>query len=122
MGIKVAWHGEGANEFGIAEDVDGPRLAHACNGYGLVGRNGVDADGAIRPGQTLVRVDARYFRPTEVVSLLGDASRARTTFGWEPVTLFGDLVHEMVWADLLDAQKFDCLLENGLPIIHRHDS
>ncbi len=122
VGIKVAWRGKGVDEVGIAADVDGPRLAHACNGYGVVGRNGFEADGVIKPGQTLVRVDSRYFRPTEVVSLLGDATKARAAFGWEPVTLFADLVHEMVWADLLDAQKFDCLVENGLPIIHRHDS
>ena len=109
------------DEIGVVEAVDGAQLAQPATATarwaGAARRRGV-----IKPGQTLVRVDKRYFRPTEVVSLLGDASKARAAFGWEPTTLFADLVHEMVWADLVDAQKFDCLQESGLPIIHRHDS
>jgi GDPmannose 4,6-dehydratase len=57
---------------------------------------GVDsASGAI-----LVRVDPRYFRPTEVQTLLGDASKARQKLGWNPTVTFGDLVAEMVASDL----------------------
>jgi len=122
VGIAIGWRGAGVDETGVVDSVDGVQLTQACNGYGPVGRGGADRAEGIKPGQTLVKVDKRYFRPTEVVSLLGDASKARAAFGWEPTTLFADLVHEMVWADLLEAQKFDCLQESGLPIIHRHDS
>ncbi len=58
---------------------------------------GVDAKG----GQTLVRIDPRYFRPTEVDLLLGDPSKAREKLGWTHTTSFPDLVREMVKADLI---------------------
>jgi len=74
--------------------------------FGHVGRTiawegaGVDEVGRdARTGAPLVRVDPRYFRPTEVEQLLGDASKARTALGWTPKTRFKDLVAEMVRAD-----------------------
>ncbi len=69
---RIAWHGSGLNE------------------------EGSDA----RTGQTLVRIDQRYFRPTEVDLLLGDASKARAVLGWTPKISFATLVREMVDADL----------------------
>ena len=57
---------------------------------------GVDATS----GQDLVRVDRRYFRPTEIDELLGDASKARLKLGWQPETSFAELVAEMVKSDL----------------------
>ena len=57
---------------------------------------GVDATS----GQDLVRVDRRYFRPTEIDELLGDASKARLKLGWQPETSFAELVAEMVQSDL----------------------
>jgi GDPmannose 4,6-dehydratase len=59
----------------------------------------------MRTGACVVEVDPRYFRPTEVETLLGDASRARQVLGWEPKTTFDELVAEMVAADLRDAQR-----------------
>ena len=61
---------------------------------------GVDEQGVDRNGRVLVRVDPRFFRPTEVDLLLGDASKARDNLGWEPRMSFEQLVHEMVDADL----------------------
>ena len=63
-----------------------------------VGDNEVGIDAAT--GNDLVRVDRRYFRPTEVDILLGDASKARQALGWQPETSFTDLVAEMVRSDL----------------------
>jgi GDPmannose 4,6-dehydratase len=77
---------------------------------------------SIKPGQTVVRIDPRYFRPTEVQSLLGDASKARRQLGWEPTVTFTDLLREMIAADLTDAQKYDWVRASGLPVTHRHDS
>jgi GDPmannose 4,6-dehydratase len=72
VGRKIAWQGTGENEVGV------------------------DAT----TGDELVRVDRRYFRPTEVECLLGDATKARQVLGWQPETSFTDLVTEMVKSDL----------------------
>jgi GDPmannose 4,6-dehydratase len=62
---------------------------------------GVDEVGFdTKSGEELVRIDPRYFRPTEVDELLGDATKARTTLGWHHKTAFKDLVAEMVESDL----------------------
>jgi GDPmannose 4,6-dehydratase len=76
IGRRIAWHGRSLNEVGIDE----------------------------RSGRTLVRIDQRYFRPTEVDYLLGDASKAREKLGWQHQTSFGDLVSEMVASDLAEAR------------------
>ena len=71
VGTKIVWRGEGVDEKGIDEAT----------------------------GRTLVEIDKRYFRPTEVEFLLGDASKAQEKLGWRHTTGFEDLVHEMVDAD-----------------------
>jgi GDPmannose 4,6-dehydratase len=58
-------------------------------------------------------VDPRYFRPTEVDSLLGDATKARTRLGWVPKITFQELVHEMVQEDLKDAESKVMLKQHG---------
>jgi GDPmannose 4,6-dehydratase len=78
-------------------------LAFACAGRriawegerGTVGETGVDA----RTGKVLIRIDARYFRPTEVELLIGDPGKARTKLGWHHRVSFEQLVREMVEAD-----------------------
>jgi GDPmannose 4,6-dehydratase len=76
--------------------------AFACVGRSLAWRGrGVDEEGFdTADGRTLVKVDARYFRPTEVDILRGDASKARARLGWRHVTSFAELVREMVEADI----------------------
>ena len=76
---RIAWTGKGIDEVGI------------------------DA----RTGQDLVRIDPRYFRPTEVETLLGDPAKARSRLGWQHKTSFADLVAEMVASDLevVDQEK-----------------
>ena len=58
-----------------------------------------------RTGRVLVRVDPRYFRPAEVDTLLGDASKARQRLGWSPRVSFAELVKEMVAADVSLAER-----------------
>lgn len=77
VGINIEWSGEGVNEEG--RDV--------------------------ATGKVLVRVDPRYFRPTEVELLLGDPAKAKKNFGWEAKTSFAQLVQEMVEADLEEIQQ-----------------
>jgi len=64
-------------------------------------------------GQVIVRVDPRYFRPTEVETLLGDASKAHAKLGWKPSTTFEQLVKEMMESDLDAARKFALVKKNG---------
>ena len=59
----------------------------------------------IKPGQVVVRVDPHYYRPTEVETLLGDASKARINLGWTPQIGLPDLVREMVAADYAAARR-----------------
>jgi len=67
---------------------------------------GVDEIGRdSKSGKTLVKIDPRYFRPTEVENLLADASKAKQLLGWEASTPFADLVAEMVAADLIEIPK-----------------
>ncbi len=81
--------------------------AFACVGIGIEWRGqGVEERGIdTATGRTLVEIDKRYFRPTEVDFLLGDASKARETLGWRHLTGFDDLVAEMVEADLTAARN-----------------
>ena len=81
--IELAWDGQGASETARVVDPGATR---------------------VRAGQVIVRVDPRYFRPAEVESLLGDATKARTTLGWAPEITFPQLVAEMVRADLQSAR------------------
>ena len=82
---------------------------------------GVDAQAVDNSGQVRVAVDPRYFRPTEVDSLLGDASRARKRLGWTPQTCFSDLVAEMVREDLHAAQRDHLVHSNGFRVYSHHE-
>jgi len=77
VGITISWQGEGRDE------------------------KGIDAE----TGRRLVAIDPRYFRPTEVDLLLGDATKAKELLGWKPKVSFGELVRRMVVADLREAEK-----------------
>jgi GDPmannose 4,6-dehydratase len=92
MDLKVRWEGEGVEEHGI------------------------DAD-----GRTIVRVDPRYFRPTEVETLLGDASKAHAKLGWKPKITFEQLVAEMVAEDLRDAQRDALVSQHGYRAFNHHE-
>jgi GDPmannose 4,6-dehydratase len=72
-------------------------------------------------GRTLVHVDPRYFRPTEVETLLGDPSKARQKLGWSAEIGFSDLVAEMVAADLEDAKRDALVAKEGFKIYSHHE-
>ena len=86
LGVDVVFEGEGASEVGRVSEVKGKRAK-------------------LKPGDVIVRVDPRYFRPTEVETLLGDPSKARQKLGWTPTTTFPDLVAEMTEADYTAAKR-----------------
>lgn len=84
LGIKIRWEGSGVDEKGYGDD-----------------------------GNCLVSVDPRYFRPTEVETLLGDASKAKEKLGWQPKITFKELVKEMVREDLKTAERDELIKSNG---------
>jgi GDPmannose 4,6-dehydratase len=88
LGMAIEWKGEGVEEKGV----------NPAN------------------GKTIVAVDPRYFRPTEVETLLGDPSRARERLGWEPRIPFEDMVREMVRADLEEAKRDELLKRAGFAV------
>lgn len=91
LGITMRWEGEGVEETGIVDAIDVENASQLCP--------------AIKEGQVIVRIDPRYYRPTEVETLLGDPTKAREKLGWEPEISFDELVNEMVAADLLEARQ-----------------
>jgi len=93
LDMKIEWRGEGTDEIGI-DTVS---------------------------GRTLVRVDPRYFRPTEVENLLGDASKARQKLGWSPEVGFAELVSEMIKEDLEGAQRDAMIAKEGYKVYSRHE-
>jgi GDPmannose 4,6-dehydratase len=102
LGIQIRFEGSGLDEVGVIAALDKAKLAEARDGVVVpVGPKGE----LLTPGRVVVRVDERYFRPTEVVSLLGDASKAKRVLGWEPTVSFSQLASEMVLADLTEARR-----------------
>jgi GDPmannose 4,6-dehydratase len=95
LGISLAWEGSGKDELG--------RIAASAS----------ERWPSLKTGQTIVRIDPTYFRPTEVETLLGDATKAKTKLGWEPVVAFKELVVEMVREDLGTAQRDELVRTHG---------
>ncbi len=93
LDMQIEWSGEGVNETGID----------------------------IRSGRTVVRVDPRYFRPTEVETLLGDPGKAREKLGWTAEVGFADLVREMVAADLELAKRDHLVAKEGYQVFSHHE-
>ena len=83
---------------------------------------GVEEKGIDRAGNVVVAVDPRYYRPTEVETLLGDASKARIELGWKPRIQFHELVEEMVREDLKLAEKDVLAKRHGYPVLNHHES
>jgi GDPmannose 4,6-dehydratase len=92
LGMTIAWEGEGAEE----------------KGYSAA-------------GQCIVAVDSRYFRPTEVETLLGDASKARIKLGWKPKISFDELVSEMVHEDIRRAERDVLVKQHGYAALIHHE-
>ncbi len=101
LGITLDWRGSGVAEVAVVDDAG-------------------EHEGGT-PGQIIVRVDPRYFRPAEVDTLLGDASKARERLGWEPVTTLPELVAEMIDADLDAARKYALVRGHGYPVPAHHE-
>ena len=102
LGITLAWEGDGVDE---------------------VARVSATTAGAIGPkaGDIIVRIDPRYFRPTEVETLLGDPTKARDKLGWVATTPLEDLVREMVASDLKIAERDALVAREGYRVFSHHE-
>jgi len=83
--------------------------------------SGIDEKGYDMPGRCIVSVDPRYFRPTEVETLLGDARKARVKLGWSPRTSFEMLVEEIVRKDLRAAERDELFKKHGFKAMDHID-
>lgn len=83
--------------------------------------SGVDETGTDQNGNCIVRVDPKYFRPTEVETLLGDATKAHEKLGWAPKISFEELVSEMMREDLKSAERDDLVRRSGYQVPARHE-
>ncbi len=95
IGLKIEFNGEGIDEIGVVSEIKGDNCAK------------------VSVGDTIVRVDPRYYRPTEVETLLGDASKAKEKLKWEPEIKIDEMCKEMIEADLSEAKKQSLLKEQG---------
>jgi len=91
LGMRIRWQGQGVDEIGYLD------------------------------GRGIVRVDPRYFRPTEVETLLGDATKAREKLGWTPRITFDELVAEMVREDLKSAERDELVTRHGYKAMDHHE-
>jgi GDPmannose 4,6-dehydratase len=102
LGMTLAWEGTGVDEVARVARNDGPPTGP-------------------RPGDVIVRIDPRYFRPTEVETLLGDPTKAREKLGWAASTPLEDLVREMVAADLSIAERDALVAREGYRVFRHHE-
>jgi GDPmannose 4,6-dehydratase len=102
LGLSLAWRGTGLQETGVLTDASGEA------DRGLV-------------GNTIIKVDPRYFRPTEVDTLLGDPTKAREKLGWKPRIEFAELVQEMVREDLGLAKRDTLIHRHGYRVPGNHE-
>jgi GDPmannose 4,6-dehydratase len=93
LDMRIEWKGKGVDEVGIDT----------------------------KSRRTLVKVDPRYFRPTEVETLLGDASKAKAKLGWSAKVSFGELVTEMVESDLDIAKRDSLVAKQGFKVYSHHE-
>ncbi|RYE21120.1 MAG: GDP-mannose 4,6-dehydratase, partial [Sphingobacteriales bacterium] len=107
LGIEIEFSGKDAFEKGVIIDMDESRLHEL----------GLNAD-ALRFGQTVVKVDPKYYRPTEVDLLIGDATKAREKLGWVPKYDLQALVTDMVLSDLHLVKKDDYLQKGGFKTLN----
>ena len=104
LGIELEFQGSGIDETATVKSVTGDKAPN------------------VRPGDVIMRIDARYFRPAEVETLLGDPTKAKTKLGWEPEITARQMCAEMVAQDLDVARRHSVLRDHGFGIPVAHES
>jgi GDPmannose 4,6-dehydratase len=98
LGISIRFEGEGVNERGVVSAIEGTQAP------------------ALKVGDVVVKIDPRYFRPTEVETLLGDPTKAKEKLGWVPEVTLDEMIEEMVDYDLDQAKRHALLKQHGYQI------
>ena len=106
LGITVEFKGTGVDEVGVVS---------------AVARTAGEQRARCKCGDVIVRVDPRYYRPTEVDALLGDPSKAKAQLGWMPATTFAELVSEMVESDYTSAKRDSLVKLAGFQAYDHHE-
>jgi len=106
LGVTLRFDGEGEQEIGVVAKVEPVKG---------------EVKAKCKVGEVIVRVDPRYFRPTEVETLLGDPSKAKAKLGWTPTTTFEQLVKEMVEADYTAARRDSLVKLAGFQAYDHHE-
>lgn len=101
LGVAIEWRGNGADAHGVVSVAPG--------------------GSALQPGQKIVAIDPRYFRPAEVDTLLGDPRKARDQLGWTPRTGFDELVADMMRSDLAHATRDAMVAQSGYRVARHHE-
>ncbi|MDY6934533.1 MAG: GDP-mannose 4,6-dehydratase [Spirochaetota bacterium] len=118
VGIAIEWQGNEEDEKGIISNIDSDVLKNSLNNSD---DNTEIFTSYIKSGDTVVEVDKRYFRPTEVDLLHGDATKARKELGWIPKTSFDELIQDMINADIKEAKKDIHLLNGGFSVLQKKE-
>ena len=113
LGLNIVFEGEGVNEKGIIESVDYDKLNELFKNL-KINLNPKTLN--LKPNQVIVEVDPKYFRPTEVDLLLGDATKAKEKLGWEPKITLEEMTKEMVESDLKENYQELVLKECGFEV------
>jgi GDPmannose 4,6-dehydratase len=106
LGVSIAFEGEGDKEIGVVS---------------AVAKVGGELKAKCKVGDVIVKVDPRYYRPTEVETLLGDPAKAKAKLGWVPTTTFEELVKEMVESDYSSAKRDSLVKLAGFQTYDRHE-
>jgi GDPmannose 4,6-dehydratase len=101
LGITIAFEGQGLEEVGKVAAIDSSKA---------------DPNITVALGDVLVGVDAKYYRPTEVETLLGDPTKAKAKLGWQPTTTLDEMIKEMIDTDLIAARKNRLLVREGYEV------
>ena len=105
VGIRLRWEGAGKEEVGIVADLSQLKTQNS----------------KLKTGDVIVKIDPRYYRPTEVETLLGDPTKAKEKLGWVPKTTFQELVREMVLSDLETAKRDALVKKHGFKVFDYHE-
>ena len=103
LGLILRFEGEGMHEIGIVDKKNGDKAPF------------------INPGDVIIKIDPRYYRPAEVETLLGDASKAKDELGWIPEVEVNELCHEMMTYDLDKARQLALLKNSGYQVNSRSE-
>ena len=101
VGVQIEFKGEGVNEVGVVR---------SCT-----------SEYAFTEGQVVICIDPKYFRPTEVDLLIGDATKAQQKLGWRPKYSLQQLIAEMIEADLDTFKREQILINNGFDVARQHE-